>query len=123
MADLTRDDAVEAMTEAAWNRDAAVDGLPRWEDLIYSEDDQELVAERRADQSAALDALLSLLAERGWQVVPVVATEEMYGVEHSPLLVLGAAGNTRVQQWRSGIYAAMLAAAPAPLSEEGADDK
>lgn len=113
MADLTREEAVEAMAAAANNADL---DMPPWERLGAGQK-----FHIRQTHRAALDALLSLLAERGWQVVPVVATEEMYSVEHSPLLVLGAAGNTRVQQWRSGIYAAMLAAAPTPLAEEGAD--
>lgn len=128
MADLTRAEVVERGACAIWtrytgskickedHRDISWETLVRWgqqRPLI-----QDLVDTARQEAADALDALLSLLAERGWQVVPVVATEEMYSVEHSPLFVLGAAGNTRVQQWRSGIFRAMCAPAPAPLAEE-----
>jgi hypothetical protein len=54
-------------------------------------------------------------APDGWKLVPVEPTKEMLSAKDvRPLLVLGHPENSRVQQWRHGVWKAMLAAAPTP---------
>ena len=48
----------------------------------------------------------------GFVLVPVEPTEEMLSQEVTPVLCLGSNKNTRVIQWRNGMYKAMIAAAP-----------
>lgn len=48
----------------------------------------------------------------GFKLVPVEPTEEMLSQEVMPILCLGSTKNTRVIQWRNGMYKAMVSAAP-----------
>lgn len=45
-------------------------------------------------------------------LVPVEPTEEMLSQEVMPILCLGSTKNTRVIQWRNGMWKAMVSAAP-----------
>lgn len=51
---------------------------------------------------------------KGYKLVPVEPTAEMLAAEIAPVLCLGNPETPRVEQWRRGLYTAMLAAAPAP---------
>lgn len=48
----------------------------------------------------------------GFVLVPVEPTEEMLSQEVMPILCLGSTKNTRVIQWRNGMWKAMVSAAP-----------
>lgn len=47
----------------------------------------------------------------GYKLVPVEPTVEMLSQEVTPVICLGSNKNTRVIQWRNGMYKAMIAAA------------
>lgn len=112
--DSLREAAAEVMARAAY--ESRADGSMTWASLRVREKAGSDVWLK--DFDVALTAFLTLLDERGFVVVPKVATEDMLAVPHSPLLVLGNASNSRVEQWRAGIYKAMLAASPNPFAEE-----
>ena len=48
----------------------------------------------------------------GFVLVPVEPTEEMLSQEVMPILCLGSTKNTRVIQWRNGMWKAMVSVAP-----------
>lgn len=54
---------------------------------------------------------------KGYKLVPVEPTEDMLAAEITPVLCLGNPETPRVEQWRRGLYAAMLAAAQTPSQD------
>jgi hypothetical protein len=106
--DLTTE-AVEAMAESAYatsDQFRTNAGQFPWQKLGGGHK-----AQRRTEQSSALQALLSLLDARGFVVVPKVATLSHALEAHK---IRGSI--CRTSGMYEAIYAAMLAAAPEPFS-------
>ena len=119
MTDQTQS-AVEAMARAEYathGHDPECNSDTPWEDA-----DQDMKAAYLEDAEINLAALISHLTESGWQIVPVVATEEMCrawenstsgGVDFENMT------DNEVNNIIASLdYAAMLAAAPNPLEDE-----
>ncbi len=122
MAGDMKAEAVECGARAIWtryttskickedHRDIPWTTLVRWgaeRPLI-----QDLVNTAREESAVALNEWVALLSERGWQIVPVAATEEMLKAGFGQFLPWG----TSIQLWHD-----QLAAAPSPFPEETKD--